>query len=846
MGRRQQPNLNNPRAKRMLEEEAARYDSEVNMGGARAQGSSSSNLFCFGRTPEREYYDHSGVRREGILAGSGSRRPSAEDHIGRRDGCWDLIEVNSVDPTDRMLGWTEDQRVCQEGRKEDQLNWEESSLIKFSHFLGGVNDRSKRKVIKSVIRSQKVDLFCIQETKMQVMSEEVVRSLGPGRFLDWKRANSPFPVDSGMWEMEQSGCSQGFMVLVPERIGSVYGRSSGQLEAVGGAMVFRRLEKNKAEALQQVERWDVVEEERNLTEEELGHKKIAKENYSKCVSMEEVHWRQLSRELWLREGIGTWDFSTVWPMPTGESITCSGWKADIGGLVLKQISLSEAEALEFPFSEVEIYAALMGMNGDKAPGSDGFTIAFWQNWGAEDLGEYRPISLLGGLYKLLAKVLANRLKNIIGKVISPDQNAFIKGRQILDGSLIANEVIDSWQKRGEKGLICKLDIEKAYDSINWHFFKGYAKDGLRIKMDRMDLELYFHYQIFNAGEWGSSWFFSSSKGLRQGDPLSPYLFVMGMEVLSALITRAVEGGFIYGCRIWKAASGLKINLEKSMVIPVGEVEGVLDMAAEIGCKVGQLPTVYLGLPLRAPNRVSSVWDGVEEKMRRKLALWKRQFLSKGGRITLIKSTLASIPLYQMSLFCKWIWRFARAKEELWKKVLEAKYGQEEFGWRTRKANGVFGVGVWKEILKESTWCWENMVFKERHCGGLLGPESGHGGWNLRLLRDFNDWELGLVDNMLVELRNYRVTMEKIRFFGGEERTGCLKSRKRIGCWLMLKERISLIAMFGWAKFQQKLFFLLGKLLGGRFLHWIGCREEGSNSLTGAFCVVVKRKLSIIY
>ena len=107
----------------------------------------------------------------------------------------------------------------------------------------------------------------------------------------------------------------------------------------------------------------------------------------------------------------------------------------------------------------------MGMNGDKAPGPDGFTVAFWQSsWeivkedvldmfkefydqnsfikslnhtflvlipkkgGAEDLGDYRPISLLGGLYKLLAKVLANRLKKIIGKVISPDQNAFIKGR----------------------------------------------------------------------------------------------------------------------------------------------------------------------------------------------------------------------------------------------------------------------------------------------------------------------------------------------------------------------------------------------------------------------------------
>ncbi|RVW47196.1 Threonine--tRNA ligase, mitochondrial 1 [Vitis vinifera] len=196
---------------------------------------------------------------------------------------------------------------------------------------------------------------------------------------------------------------------------------------------------------------------------------------------------------------------------------------------------------------------------------------------------------------------------------------------------------------------------------------------------------------------------------------------------------------------FEAASGLKINLDKSMVILVGEVDGVLDMAAEIGCRVGQLPTVYLGLPLGAPNRDVSAWDGVEERTRRRLSLWKRQYLSKGGRLTLIKSTMSSFPLYQMSVFrmpksvarrieklqrdflwgganggtkshlvkweavCvekekgglglrkitslnkallgKWIWRFACAKEELWKKVLEAKYGKEEFGWRTRKANG---------------------------------------------------------------------------------------------------------------------------------------------------------------
>ena len=131
----------------MLEEEAARYVSEINMGGTRAQGSSSSNPFCFGQTPEREYYDHSGGRREGILVGSGSRRPNTEDHTGRRDGCWDLVEISSVDPTGRNLGWSTDQRASQEGRKEDQLNWEESSLIKFSHFLGFSTEGLEKEIL---------------------------------------------------------------------------------------------------------------------------------------------------------------------------------------------------------------------------------------------------------------------------------------------------------------------------------------------------------------------------------------------------------------------------------------------------------------------------------------------------------------------------------------------------------------------------------------------------------------------------------------------------------------------------------------------------------------------------
>ena len=151
-----------------------------------------------------------------------------------------------------------------------------------------------------------------------------------------------------------------------------------------------------------------------------------------------------------------------------------------------------------------------------------FLVLIPKKGGAEDLGDYRPISLLGGLYKLLVKVLANRLKKVIRKVISSDQNAFIKGRQILDGSLIANEVIDSWQKRGEKGLICKLDIEKAYDSINWQFLlKVMQKMGFGPKW------IGWMWSCISTAKFSVlvngvlAGFFSSSKGLRQGDPLSP-------------------------------------------------------------------------------------------------------------------------------------------------------------------------------------------------------------------------------------------------------------------------------------------------------------------------------------
>ena len=154
-------------------------------------------------------------------------------------------------------------------------------------------------------------------------------------------------------------------------------------------------------------------------------------------------------------------------------------------------------------------------------------------------------------------------------------------------------------------------------------------------------------------------FFSSSKGLRQGDPISPYLFVLDMEVLSALIRRAVQGNFITGCRLrgrggvemnvshllfaddtiifckarkdhlthlgwilawFEAASRLRINIAKSELIPIGEIDNIEVMAVELGCRVRSLPIKYLGLPLGARHKALSTWDGMKERMRRRLAL----------------------------------------------------------------------------------------------------------------------------------------------------------------------------------------------------------------------------------
>ncbi|GAU30671.1 hypothetical protein TSUD_31430 [Trifolium subterraneum] len=250
--------------------------------------------------------------------------------------------------------------------------------------------------------------------------------------------------------------------------------------------------------------------------------------------------------------------------------------------------------LTAPITKVEIQQALFQMHPDKSPGPDEFNPAFYQRFWEQcsddifsaastwlergyfptslnetniclipkcdnptSMKDLRPISLCNVLYKMISKVLANRLKCCLDKCVSQEQSAFVEGRSILDNALIATEVIHAL-KRKTQGRRCelalKIDISKACDKVDWGFLRGVmTKMGFSdvwIRWVMMCVSSVNYSVLMNSDRVGP---ISPGRGLRQGDPLSPYLFILVTECLTALIHQAVGRGDLHGVRIYRGA-----------------------------------------------------------------------------------------------------------------------------------------------------------------------------------------------------------------------------------------------------------------------------------------------------
>ncbi|GJS71415.1 RNA-directed DNA polymerase, eukaryota, reverse transcriptase zinc-binding domain protein [Tanacetum coccineum] len=327
---------------------------------------------------------------------------------------------------------------------------------------------------------------------------------------------------------------------------------------------------------------------------------------------------------------------------------------------------------------------------------EGFTFGFYRHfWStiendnpdANMVKDFRPISLIGSIYKIIAKILTNRLVGVLGDIVNEVQSAFISERQILDGPFILNEIMQWCRRRKKQSLIFKVDFEKAYDSVRWDFLDDIlVKFGFGIKWRGWIQNCLNSSKGSILVNGSPTEEFQFYKGLKQGDPLSPFLFILVMESLHISFQRVVDVGMFTGIKLssslnishlfyaddaiflgqWNDSnidtlvhvmecfyrvSGLRINLCKSKIMGIHvDADRIKSAASKLGCLVLNTPFLYLGTKVGENMSRVHAWKEVIVKIKSRLSNWKLKTLSIGGRFTLLKSVLGSTPIFHMSIY----------------------------------------------------------------------------------------------------------------------------------------------------------------------------------------------------
>eukprot|EP00253_Pinus_taeda_P017832 PITA_17832 len=307
-----------------------------------------------------------------------------------------------------------------------------------------------------------------------------------------------------------------------------------------------------------------------------------------------------------------------------------------------------------------------------------------KNAEADSFQDFRPISLCNILFKIISKIIAERLKSTLASFITKDQHAFLKGHNNLDAVAITQESLFSMISRKTNAAILKIDLQKAYNCLDWELLRCLlAKIGLKSHSINwvMSCVENVRYPIIINGM--PSPFFSAERGLRQGCSLSPLLFILAMNSLSLQINKAVDEKrcrpvrvcrdiylshnlfvddiliFAMLCRAtwirlngildrFQKATGLVINKAKStifhndtsmvMVSWIAELLGIAPSPLKDGLK-------YLGFQLKTKGYSIADWQWLLERFYKKISGWKFKSLSLTGRLILTQAVLAQLAVY---------------------------------------------------------------------------------------------------------------------------------------------------------------------------------------------------------
>jgi hypothetical protein len=276
--------------------------------------------------------------------------------------------------------------------------------------------------------------------------------------------------------------------------------------------------------------------------------------------------------------------------------------------------------------------------------------------GADRLSQFRPIALCNVIYKIISKVIVERLKKWLKCLISEVQGGFVVEQNFLDGVVIATEIIHSMAMSKAKAMFIKLDMAKAYDRVRWSFLRnilgafGFVEEWIQRVMSCVTST---SFSILINGEHTE--IFGASRGLWQGDPLSPYLFILFSEGLGRLLKSNIESGVIQGWRwgnelpprshlqfvddtalmgmatireatnlckaldIYLTTSSQLINEDKSSIFffnTPGPIQQRISLIMRF--QIGSLPLNYLGIPISSGKLPKDSWQYILDKVRVKV------------------------------------------------------------------------------------------------------------------------------------------------------------------------------------------------------------------------------------